>query len=325
MASEPAIAVVYLLFPNGPRYNRERPIAALKRMLNGLSGRKTIVSVDNAPHDTPYARQMGADEFAISGDNRFREFSGWQKGIDYLRTRGTRADVWLLANDTFLTQSAIQRFMLKQAAIDCAAARCAIVGRRMTVPSGAELMGNLVIPYVRTHLFHLSSVIVERLGSLVSLDEHKIDRLLLDTFDPAIPLFRKDTALSEPARHMIFSHLTRDWYRSRPYTVEHFAELRGKAISILNSLLLSMRIDQLGYPLISFTRAAAFLDEEITIDLLREEWSGGCNRLTAPQHATPPGSWEKPLIYRQIPPKKRSLTLSNLVDLVQSRPGREHM
>jgi hypothetical protein len=314
------------MYPAGPRYNPQKLIQALRHILSRLPGHKRIVVVDNAWPDSRYARELGPDDFEISGDNRYREFSGWQKGIEFLRGQATSTDVWLLANDTFLTQSRIQRFAFRRDALNCAVRHDAIVGKRMTLPAGAEIMGNPLIPYVRTHLFHLSSSIMERLGSVVSLDAGTIDRLLLSEFDPSTPLFRKDGPISEVARQVIFSHLTKDWYRRKPYTADHFEDLRGKAISLVNSFLLSLRIHQLGYPLISYTKAAAFLDDRVTLERIRRAWLGGFQSMPAPAQERVSGIWGVPHdFYRHIPPRKRALTMSSLLELLESRPGREHM
>lgn len=322
---EPELAVVYLLFQTGPSYDKHKPILALKRLLARLPWRKTIVYVDNSAPESPCARQTAPREYAISGDNRYLEFSGWQRGIEYLRNQGKRPDVWLLVNDTFLTQSAMQRIAFQANTLECVLMRKAILGNRRTLPPGAEIMGNLLIPYIRTHFFLVAGEIIEQLSSVVGLDENSIDRLLLSEFDPSVRLFRKDAPCSEQMRQLIFSNLTNEWYRRKPYVADSFVELRAKATSILNSVLLSLRIDQLGYPLIPYTKAGAFLDQDVSRERIREEWIGGHGPAVQPMDQRGDGWRVKPPVYRRVTRMKHPFTLGNLLDLIESRPGREHM
>jgi hypothetical protein len=329
---QPEIGVVYLFFQSGPSYDKEKPIRGLKQILAGMPGHKTIVYVDNSFRGSPYTHRLSADQHSVSGDNRYLEFSGWQKGIDYLRSQGNRPDVWLLANDTLLAQSAIQRFVFGPDAVDCAMMRRAIIGRRQWLSEdakilgqGEEIMGNALIPYVRTHFFMVASEIIEQLSSIVSLDDSLIDKMFIREFDASIPLFRENAPLSEGTRQIIFSHLTNDWYRRKPYVADHFERLRGKAISILNEILLSLRIDQLGYSLISYTKAGTFLDEKITGAQIRAEWLDGFDPARRLRDARGDQCRANQQVYRRVAQKRRAFTWSNLLDLLESRPGREHM
>src|SRR5277367_4794680 len=98
---EPQVTILYLLYPTGSAYRREKPIRALRKIAARLPGRKTIVLIDNSAPGG-FSEQLGENEFSIGGDNTYLEFSGWQHGLEFVRQRGLSGDVCLFANDTFL-------------------------------------------------------------------------------------------------------------------------------------------------------------------------------------------------------------------------------
>lgn len=323
--AEPGISVLYLLYPGAPGYRKERPVRELHRILARLRGRKTIVYIDNsATGQRP--EEVGNREYAIGGNNTHFEFSGWQCGLDFLRNEQSLGDVCLLANDTLLSNSRYHRRLLNQTAVECARNGRAIVGKRMTLGAEGDILGNPLIPYIRTHLFLMPTEVVAALGSLVSLDDAAIERLFLRSFDPSIPLFRSDAPISKPIRDYIFFHLQSAWHRKKPYTVENFADLRGKAISILNALLLSMRVYQLGYPLVSYARASWFSRAGATPEHMRAEWIEGQARVHANPGNAPNRFWlEDSAHYRNIPARKHPFTLENLLDFLERREHPEHL
>jgi len=204
-----------------------------------------------------------------------------------------------------------------------------MVGKRMVPPVAGEIFGNPLIPYLRTHLFLIPFRVLERLGLLVSLNDRAIDQLLLREYDPAHPLFRPDAPISKSIRDFVTFHLHSSWYRKKPYTSEHFHELRAKAISILNSFLLSMRVYQMGYPLISYARASAFLNDELTMEEVSGEWCGENTWRDEQSTAIRNGHnrfWAKGArVYRRVPEKMRSFTLENILDFLERRSHPEHL
>ena len=322
------VTVLYLLYPVGPSYRREKPFRALKQIVDRLPGQKSIVSIDNSmPSQAP--NQIAEDEFVIGGDNTYLEFSGWQKGLEFVRERGLTSEVCLFANDTFLNESMFHRRMVDAAAFRCAVKYHAMVGKQMIAPVAGEIFGNPLIPYIRTHLFMLPFRVLERLGSLLSLDARAIDQLFLSRYDPTIPLFREDAPVSRSIRDFVNSHLHSSWYRKMPYTAEHFDDLRAKAISILNAFLLSMRVYQMGYPLISYAKISAFLNAQATAENLTAAWCGQDQLRREHSEAVQNGAnpfWGKNNpVYRHMPKRMRSFTLENILDFLERRSHPEHL
>jgi hypothetical protein len=322
------VTVLYLLYPNGPSYQRQKPIRALRQIVDRLPGSKSIVFIDNSiPRQAP--TQIAENEFVLGGDNTYLEFSGWQKGLEFVHERGLMGEVCLFANDTLLNESIFHRRLVDAAALRCAVKYNAMVGKQMITRVAGEIFGNPLIPYIRTHLFMLPSRVLERLGSLLSLDARAIDQMFLATYDPAVPLFRADAPISKTIRDFVTSHLHRSWYRKMPYTAEHFDELRAKAISILNAFLLSMRVYQMGYPLISYARTSAFLKANATLENISAEWCDHHDLRRGRSEAAQNGAnlfWAKGNpVYRHMPTKMRSFTLENILDFLERRSHPEHL
>ncbi len=326
----PNTTILYLLYPTGASYRREQPIRALHKIAARLPGPKTFVYIDNSVPST-VVQQVGENEFAIGGDNTYLEFSGWQRGLDFARERGLLGDACLFANDQFLHQSLFHRRLVNSAALECALRYDAMVGQRMIPPVTGQILGNPIIPYVRTHLFLVSSRVLDKLSSLLSLDQRAIHQLFLDGYDPAVPLFRSDAPISKSIRDLITSHLHSSWYRKKPYTAEHFDALRAKAISILNAFLLSVRVHQMGYPLLPYSRAGAYARATADFDaaLCDAVWCGNY----AWEGVTPETGraatnrfWDQGSpFYRQVPEKMRGLTFENLLDFLERRSHPEHL
>lgn len=318
--------ILYLFYPTGPHYEKERPIRELRRIAGRLPGRKTIVYIDNSETSRTAPRQSGENEYAIGGDNTSMEFSGWQAGVEFLRDRGLQGDVCLFANDTFLARSRFHRRLLTRGAVECATRHSAMVGKRMVLNAQGRILGNPLIPYIRTHLFLLPRRVVDELDTVVSLDHRSTDRLLLPGFDPSVHLFQGDAPISRPVQDYLRFHLHSVWYRRRPYNAENFEQLRGKTISILNALLLSIRVYDLGYPLVSLANVSRFLRANPSIGRLRSEWIGRHDRPRPGNGASPDRFWRPgSAAYRRVPAYMRPFSLENVLDLLERSEYPDHL
>jgi hypothetical protein len=325
-AREPGVVILYLFYPTGPHYRKERPIRELRRIACRLPGRKTILYIDNSQTSRIAPRQSGENEYVIGGDNSGMEFSGWQAGVEFLRNRGLPGDVCLFANDTFLARSRFHRRLLNRGAVECAARYSAMVGKRMVLDAEGRILGNPLIPYIRTHLFLLPRDVVDELGTVVSLDRRSTDRLLLPGFDPSVHLFQPDAPISRPIQDYLRFHLHSVWYRRRPYNAENFERLRGKAASILNALLLSIRVYDLGYPLVSLANVPRFLRMNPPVGRLRSEWTDRHGR-PRPGNGSPPNPFWGPgsVAYRRVPASMRPFSLENVLDLLERSSHPDHL
>jgi hypothetical protein len=294
------LCVPYVSYRN---YQEEKPICVLKWILSRLACRKYILYINNHARDH-FVKRISENEYEISGDNVLREFSGWQKGVVFTREQGISCDGFLFVNDMFLHNSFFHRRLIDQAALECALRNDALVGKRMGLPVAGDILGNSLIPYARTHIFFASKKVVDTLGSLVSVDKQFAERVFVPEFDSDIPLFRKNAPLSEEVKQFIFSYLTSFWYHKQPYIPENFEVLKNKAAAILNTFLLSMRVNQLGFPLISYHKARSFLSTPLSREEISAAWLDGAHETL--EGKTPVNAfWKQKMPFYRYLPKKR--------------------
>lgn len=75
----------------------------LRNYLSAIRGAKiTYFRIDNNGQNDDEITLVGQDVYLVRGENRFREFSGWQKGIDAVQKISLGPDVVLLTNEAFL-------------------------------------------------------------------------------------------------------------------------------------------------------------------------------------------------------------------------------
>ena len=239
------------MYPNGNGYKKDKPIRELKGILSRLDCKKQIIYINNRAKEN-YECKISENEWEISGDNSCLEFSGWQKGVDFVKAINLPCDAFIFVNDMFLHRSFIHRSLINQKTVERAINNNAMIGWQMRLPLSGKIMGNDVIPYLRTHIFVIPKIILDSLGSVVTINQEAAKRFFIPEYDPSQRLLRCDAPLSKEMSDFIFSYVTSKWHNKKPYTRENFESLRNKAASILNSFLLSIRVEQLGYPLLSF-------------------------------------------------------------------------
>jgi hypothetical protein len=252
------VGVVYLMYPQGSSYKKEKPLGALRKVIDGFDRQTTLVVVDNAA-EGEFERQIDSNEYEISGDNDQYEFSGWQKGLQFIRSNDLEADLLIFVNDVFLADSFWDRRYLNNFVLRCSFINDALIGSRKTMAIDGEVFGLPVGNYIRTHQFVASRRLIDALERLPAFSDKEWDRILLPRFHPDIKLFRQTPLISGAVRDFVFEYLTRHWHRAVPYNQANFNCLRGKAVSLLNSLLLTTRVLSLQHPVIPFPQVRTTL------------------------------------------------------------------
>ncbi len=301
------LGVLYLYYPDTDKYQKEKPMAALKKIIARLSCQAHIIYINNAA-SKDYVQQISDHEYEISGDNSSFEFSGWQKGLDFIKDKGLCCDAFLFANDMFLHDSLVDRWRINDDALKGAIKYKAMVGKKAHLPVEGDIAGNEIMPYIRTHLFFVSATLMAALGNIISVDRFLKDRLFIPSYEASVPLFRPEAPLSSDLKDFIFHHVTSNWNRKKPYTRPHFDLLKGKAVSILNACLLSIRAKQLGYPLISLSKAPKLLSRSLSLDEIDGLWYRGHHSHRPKIQASQERFWfSNSRIYRQLPKSKNFL------------------
>jgi hypothetical protein len=242
---KPDVYVVFLEFT--PAHRRSaleilRPF--VDRLFPGHRVRWTLV--DNAferDHDVP--REEGAE--VIAGDDSSREFSGFDRGIEWVKRTYQPApgSVFILANDSFHRSYGSDYL----ARFDPGRVRAALrandaVGYVDGYPSEVEVLGLPVQSWIRTSLVIVRGSVLDALGKLTIPVRDE------DIFGGVDRFFLDDAPLSANYRRYIRAWLFGEdgedfayrWHSMRKLTNENLAEFRGKARAILCEHYFSARL-----------------------------------------------------------------------------------
>jgi hypothetical protein len=213
------------------------------RQLRELYRPAELVVVDNANEATQWQR---GGFHVIAGDNRLREFSGWDDGVTWLRQSAELCDEdWILfANDTvcrqahlrWLTLGRARRVIRRLIGVPAGVGPC-VAGPVAPFPTGSVCgFGGPFREFVATFFFAMPYRTYRRIGGLgveLPWDEW------LGASWPA-PLFRMP-------READYNRFCNDWLgcdkpggvgdwpgsSGRPFTAANYPFLRGKAQCIL--------------------------------------------------------------------------------------------
>lgn len=244
------ISVIYLEYGSGLRRRNLSALATIARRLPAQ--RRRLLVVDNAGTPRRLVCPAPFDELVLlTGQNRAREFSGWDCGIEWLREQPIRTScdrLYVFANDTLAAhrpRSSVRlaRFAgsFRRMAVTSAPVMCGEVNHiDAEIPSGARCTD-----YVSTYLFGLNGAAFDMLTPFLSI-EREIEAMLRRKFEPGRGLLSDDVA--PEYADFITRWLTRagNWHGARPLSAETFAFLRLKAKSILLEHALSSRLQAAG-------------------------------------------------------------------------------
>jgi len=253
----PRLAVVFVAFER-PGHDPWRVFSTLRQYLAPARGaRPTFLFIDNRHENRPLSRS-GDAAFHVGGDNRFREFSGWQKGVDLLPEWAPAANALLLANDMFLKPG--ESFLKDYGdtrTVKRTVARRLVVGRIDTTGERYTARGRDVSRWVCTNAFFVPRRAVEQIGGLVSVGEDIDDFLPRDFPGPPPPdasvraqanhYFLDTAPLNTAYKTWLVERLTRRWHSRFIPEAATWDIFRNKVRNILNEALLTARLSEAGF------------------------------------------------------------------------------
>ncbi|HFQ81981.1 MAG TPA: hypothetical protein ENK33_11510 [Desulfobacterales bacterium] len=143
--------------------------------------RITYLRVDNKSEEEI---KRDGNVYTMGGDNTWREFSGWQKGVEAIKLLKLNCDLVLIVNDMFLKpgpsflQDYSNREILKRSMEGNK-----IIGRIDTVNQQYRVFGYDVSSWVCTNAFFAPRKALEQLKSVVLIDDNIHDILVRDYSD----------------------------------------------------------------------------------------------------------------------------------------------
>ena len=230
-----------------------------------------MVIIDNARPRIEFER-IDASTVVVGGDNSFREFSAWDRGLAQLARTSSNPDLIHFATSAYdaLYSSYLDRFDSR--VLDATRRSKVAVGHIDYYEDPIEILGRRSQPWMRTSYFFVPAEAVRAVGSLVSFEDPEI----LFSGDPADP-FAGGAPICERYRRYIRSWLTGDgtgqgvvWHSRFDLTAETLPTFEAKAMAILNEHLLSLRLREAGWPIVDVTWLAGRLEAQAIEEI---EWS----------------------------------------------------
>jgi hypothetical protein len=236
----------------------EQEIAEIfERQVPGID--RSVVIVDNAlpkGFEESHPRRV-----VIGGDNRFREFSAFDRAVQFIGTDIWRYDLVHFATSAFNTLYVDYLERFDAALLATAAGRPVCVGHIDCYNEAVEVLGFRTQHWIRTCFFLLPPSEVKILGSFVTARDSR--RFFSD--NPESP-FTAEAPLSHKYRQYIIDWLTGvdigqrvEWHSPFTLTPETLPAFEHKAFSILNEHLLAVRLRAMGCRLIDVTWLATML------------------------------------------------------------------
>jgi hypothetical protein len=229
------------------QYDTEKYPCALhyfKKYLAGIGKADVEIIVVDNKCEVGFPKVFDNNITMINGDNSLWEFSGWQKGLEYIYDNKIDYDVIIFANDSFLAPAGggtdlsglINDDSIKKAS------KNAMVGQFCSIDEGITINGIYIYNYVRTHCFLLSRQIIEKIKCIPTVDYNFLNKCISEK--PSKRYFNKDAPLSMGFQKYIIGHLTKRWH-SKLNIFDNWDLYRGKILAYLNEMLLTAKVRDL--------------------------------------------------------------------------------
>jgi len=189
--------------------------------------------------------------YTVGGNNTYREFSGWQQGIDATNFMNQSFDLALLVNDMFLKPG--ESFLRDYADISLLRRSLnenKIIGRIDSVGQHYTAYGYDVSKWVCTNCLLAPMPAITKLQDMVSVKENLID-FLPETFpgpqENPILFFENNAPLNDTYRAWLVEWLTERWHSKFQINAGTWDLFRTKVRNILNESLLTARFAEIGF------------------------------------------------------------------------------
>ena len=256
------------------RYGVDRypnALVELKALLKSVKLKNSpTVIVDNAAEDLEPT--FSSDRIKlIGGDNRYWEFSGWQKGVAALLSWKPSINILLLATDAFVKAKDVPsddyRKLLHAMDSDFCLKNNVVLGLLDPIDYYRRPLSRRRVyrvydwtfdHWMRTALFYMPTKVYLELLKVGGMPAYKnVNDFCPSQFNG--DLFLQSTKLNGEWQNKIRDWLTRDWHSASPLSTERWPLVKQKLLAILNEHTLSCRLRDKGYSLVDL-RALRWID-----------------------------------------------------------------
>lgn len=251
MFFNPRLAVIYV------EYNPEKYAGAFERVrsyLDMLSQERVVYVVVNNKDEGDKSSALGDRTYYVQGDNVEREFSGWQKGLVFLRRNNIPFDVLLFVNEAFEAEipSYLRNHSVRWIVFKTYFFRSAS-GAIDTAWEKIKIRDKNTRAWINTNCFFIPRSLSEKLGTIISIDRDAIDEYLPESFPGSGKIFLDNAPLNDVYKERVVKWLTERWRNRLVLDEKTWPLFRAKAKAMFNEALLSIRIRELGYLILPYS------------------------------------------------------------------------
>ncbi len=245
-----SMAVVFVEYDRSKYGGSDNVFYTLQKYLANIQGcRLTYLRVNNKQER--WELKKDGNIYTIGGNNTYREFSGWQKGVEIIQGMNNHFDLILFVNDMLLKPG--ESFLKDYADISLLKKSLNennIIGRIDSTGQHYTAYGYDVSQWVCTNCFLAPMAAVQRLKNMVSVKDTLAD-FLPDAYpgSQVIPtsFFKENAPINETYKAWLIEWLTERWHSKFQIEEKTWNLFRIKVRNILNESLLTARFAEIGY------------------------------------------------------------------------------
>ena len=235
-------------------YDREKSakaFLAIRASLDRLNDIEKIYYIIDNKNEGEFFEELEKNIFRIGGDNSNREFSAWQKGIQFIKNKKVEYDLVLFTNeaivnydDSILDLPELREIIFK------AMNHQSVVGRLDTKGFPLMVNGYDVTSWIRTSCFFVPKKVLDSFDTIISVDSKNIDNFIGKEYPEGksgVDFFKKDANMSESYKTSMIKWLTEEWHSKFSISKESWGLFRTKVQAIVNEQLFSARVREKGF------------------------------------------------------------------------------
>ena len=144
----------------------------------------------------------------IQGDNTCGEFTGWDKGLQWIEENNIPCDVVIFINDACLNPGCYFNFdaVLSDEAITQCKRLNTIVGHSCNTHDGTIVNDIEIKDFMRTNCFMISKNKLDKMKTITTFDSNFIEKCI--NYDTSLPLFKEDAPLSKTVKDFLLEVIT---------------------------------------------------------------------------------------------------------------------
>lgn len=239
------IVVLFVEYDRGIAGGSDHVFSTLRQYLQTVSGCQiTYIRIDNKHEERALVRD--GTVWTMGGNNRYREFSGWEKGVETIAALDIPCDLILFVNDMFITpgESFLKDYAsreLFQRSFDDRT----IIGRIDSTGQKYTVYGYDVSRWICSNCFVAPKTAIDEIGSLVPIKENIND--FLEKIFPGAPLFKANAPMNKQYKVWLEEWLTTKWHSKFDLNETTWDLFRTKVRNIFNEALLTARFKEIGF------------------------------------------------------------------------------